>query len=472
MIGRLFASPCLGCVISQDNPSSLDQGLPRASPRSSVFFVYLETRASRCCFGALLLLITGSFSASALRVWIADHAAASTDPERWRFAARLESGNAAYWAKLGSLEHWNLDRSDLRQAAKDYEKAVATNAFFDGYWMELGGIYESLGKITEARAAYEQAKTNHPISPQVAWRYGNFLIRQSAVPEACAEFRRALLVDPDLTEGAVAECWKTPACTAATITQLIPADNRYLFKAIDYFGRQSQFDEALRLWIALVALHQPFELHNAVPIINDLLFAGRVKEAQQVWQQALAISGWPRDTSNDAAVEPSVVFNGSFEHPLLNGAFDWRSEDTPHAAFAFDPAVAHSGTQSLRVSFDGKSNINFQHLLQYVPVEPSRRYRFTVYLKSSNLSTDSGVRFMFADPLHPTQPQIYTEALTGTHLWTRVDAEFITQSDTRLLSIVLRRTPSAKFDNKLNGIVWVDDVSLTPLTNNLQDLRP
>jgi hypothetical protein len=42
-----------------------------------------------------------------------------------------------------------------------------------------------------------------------------------------------------------------------------------------------------------------------------------------------------------------------------------------------------------------------------------------------------------------------------------VESDFVTSPETRVVRITLRRVPSWKFDNKLGGTVWVDDVSLT-----------
>ena len=43
-----------------------------------------------------------------------------------------------------------------------------------------------------------------------------------------------------------------------------------------------------------------------------------------------------------------------------------------------------------------------------------------------------------------------------------VDAEIRTGPQTKFLEVMLRRTPSRQFENKLSGTVWIDDVSLTP----------
>jgi len=428
----------------------------------------LESTRSRLVFALVLLLTAAGFCAEAVRVSVAARYAASASPENWRRAANLEPGNAAYWAKLGSMEQWDLEHGDLRQAAASYERAIEANPHSDRYWVELAGVYEVLGEASLARAAYGRAQLNHPISAAVAWRYGHFLLRQGFASEACAQFRRALVADLELTGGAVAGCWKTDLYPSQTITEILPRQSRYYFKALDYFLQTREIDAALRVWDGLVGLEKRFELSQAVPLVNDAISADRIGDAQRVWLQALEISGWPRSTKEG----PSLITNGGFEHDLANGGFDWSTQEHPDASFALDAGVAHSGAQSLRISFDGGSNLDFQHLVQYVPVEPAHRYRFTGYLRSSDLSTDSGIRFMIADPRHHDLPRNFTVGVTGSQPWRQIETEFVTGPETRAVRIALRRTPSAKFDNKFRGTVWVDDVSLLLATTSEKGPRP
>jgi hypothetical protein len=42
------------------------------------------------------------------------------------------------------------------------------------------------------------------------------------------------------------------------------------------------------------------------------------------------------------------------------------------------------------------------------------------------------------------------------------EADFTTGPQTHLIHILLRRVPSVRFDNKISGTVWVDDVALLP----------
>jgi tetratricopeptide (TPR) repeat protein len=410
-------------------------------------------------FLAVLLFLAGGFSFEAAKGWLAAHWAASPRREDWFRAATLEPGNAEYWHRLGLFEQWDMEGDDLQQAVRYYQKAAEVNPRSDIYWMDLAGACEMLGETSRAREAYEKAKLDHPVSPEVAWRYGSFLLRQDDTANAFAEFRVALMRDPQLETSAVAQSWKAGASASQILNEILPAQSQSYLVALNFFLSQRQDADALLIWSRLLDLKQPFEIQQAVPLVNDLIAQDRVAEARDVWQEALVATHWAVDPSGD----PSVLFNGGFEHDLINGGFDWQEMPVQGASFDIDTNVAHSGVRSLRINFNGSVNQDFSQLLQWVAVEPRRRFRFAAYLRTEGISTDSGVRFLVYDPHHPAAPQTLTAGLTGTHPWSLVNAELTTSPQTRVLAIVLRRVPSRKFDNKLQGTVWVDDVSLTSL---------
>jgi hypothetical protein len=134
------------------------------------------------------------------------------------------------------------------------------------------------------------------------------------------------------------------------------------------------------------------------------------------------------------------------------------------AKMGWDEQIAHSGRRSLRVDFDGSANVDFQNLSQYVPVQPATPYRFSAFFRTSDLTTDSGVRFEVRDISRPGNPTHFTPNLVGTQEWAEADAEFVTGKDTRVLQVVLRRLPSEKLANKIRGTAWLDDVGLVPVT--------
>jgi hypothetical protein len=85
------------------------------------------------------------------------------------------------------------------------------------------------------------------------------------------------------------------------------------------------------------------------------------------------------------------------------------------------------------------------------------------------ISTDSGIRFAINDAFDNAALHVLTPDLVGSHPWSLVEADVATGPQTHLLMIALRRLPSWKFDNKLQGTVWVDDVSLVPVSGARAD---
>lgn len=374
-------------------------------------------------------------------------------------AASLEPGNADYWDRLGFYEKWNFGQPDLRRAIVHEQRATDVNPRSDTYWMDLADAYEAVGQPARAQQAFAKAQSVHPISSDVAWRYGNYLLRQRDYPQAFAELRRALVTDPSLTAQAISECSKTSDDLPKILNEILPDQNSYYLTALDYFLAQHQTDAALTVWDHMLALKPSAKMEQSVPLINELISQQRVEDALRVWRKALENTGWPQDGG------PSLVFNGGFEHDLLNGAFDWREDPVSGAAFSADSDAAHVGSRALRITFDGSTNLDFRNLWEFLPVEPGTRYHFSAYLRLEGISTDSGIRFAINDAFDNAALQVLTPDLVASHPWSLVEADFVTGPKTHLLLIALRRLPSWKFDNKLRGTVWVDDVSLVPVAD-------
>ena len=427
--------------------------------------ISLEGAWARWSFLVGILLIAGSLAFVAGEVWLAANWDASWNPDRLLRAANLEPTDADYWHRLGLYEKWNFEHRDLRRAVVYYERATEANPRSDTYWMDLADAYEAVGQMARSQEAFENAQSAHPISSDVAWRYGNFLLRQKDYSGAFAEIRRALVTDPDLTVEAVSECSKTGNDLPRILTEVLPNQNGYSLMALNYFLTQHQTDAALTVWNRLLGLKQTAKMAQVVPLINALIRQKRVGDALGVWRQALGATSWPQDEGGNS----SVIFNGGFEHELLNGAFDWRVDPVSGAAFSSDSNVVHGGKRALRITFDGSANLDFQNLWQFSSVEPRHRYHFTAYLRLEGVSTDSGIRFAIYDAFRPAALQMLSSDSAGSHPWSLVETDLVTGPETHLLIIALRRVPSWKFDNKLRGTVWVDDVSLVAVSGGLKE---
>jgi hypothetical protein len=93
-----------------------------------------------------------------------------------------------------------------------------------------------------------------------------------------------------------------------------------------------------------------------------------------------------------------------------------------------------------------------------VPLHPLTRYHFAAYIRTAGITTDSGVRFAILG----TTPPVILDSNVGDKDWTLEQTDFTTSAGVSSVTIVLVRLPSHRFDNKLMGTVWVDDVTLVP----------
>lgn len=423
-------------------------------------WIALSDPRARFPFVSIVTLIFAALSYSAAKSCLAAAWNSSSNPARWESAARLEPGNAAHQEKLGLYREWDLDHRDLAAAEQFLRRAVSLNPHSAKYWLELASIEEARGEPSESRQAFEAATSVYPMSAETAWRYGSFLLRQGDTASGLAEIRHALETDPSLETVAIAQCWSAHADATAIVEHALPQTTGAYLAALDYFVSQKQISPSLIVWARLAELRGRFPMARVIPLVDELISENRDDDAKNVWDQALEATRWPRDS----AARDSLIFDGGFENAVLNGGFDWHEWPAVGVEFDMDNAVVHSGKRALRITFNGDANINFQHLFQYVSVRPRKAYRFEGYLRTENITTDSGIGVEILDPRHPAELQILTPSLIGTNAWTAVETDVETGADTNLIEVILRRLPSEKFGNNLKGTVWVDDVSLTPVT--------
>lgn len=405
------------------------------------------------------LAVLSLISYQAVRSAMADYGVRSGDMRWTERATAIEPGNGESWDRLGRLKQWDFDNPDPSEAIAAYKRAVNDDPNSAHYWMDLSSAYEAAGNTSEARAALDHAKQVYPLSAEVAWNYGNFLLREEQFADGYAEIRRAVRSDPSLLSLAISRTWHSNKDANQLLDQVLPAEVPAYFQAIDYFGSVHEPAAALEVWQRLLRLQKPFGLGQAFPFIESLVHEDRAEDAKKTWEEALTATG----TTHDQPRDGSVIWNGDFAHDFLQGGLDWRWNPPLGVATEFDPAPASHGARSLRLDFAGSTNLELVQPDQSAPVEPNRTYRFQAYMRTESLTTESGVRFILFDPNHDHAPRAITTNMTGTQPWTVQKTDITTGPETHFLSVRLYRVQSRMFDNRLSGAAWIADVSLKPL---------
>ena len=392
------------------------------------------------------------------KLWLADRDTRSNSLVRLERGAALEPGNADAWDALGRFRQLDFTDPDPSGALLDYQRAVQANPLSAHHWMNLAQAFEANGDIAHAREAFQQARSVYPLSAEVSWNYGNFLLRQDQSAEGYAEIQHAVRSDPKLLSLAISRTWRSSRDVNILLERVLPVDSDAYLLALDYFASTRQMDPALVVWQRLVGIGKPIVLSKSFPFLDELIDEDRSRDAQRVWTDALTMAG----LNHDEPLKHSLIWNGDFAQDFVGGGLGWRWHAPIGIDLRFDTVPEAYGVRSAQIFFGGGNNTELTEPKQFVAVEPNQSYRFHAYIRTESISTEMGMRFLITDPNHLNAVRVQTENLTGSHPWTATDADVVTSPQTHFLLVQLHREQSRMFDNKLFGTIWIADVTLTP----------
>ena len=392
-----------------------------------------------------------------IRSAIARYGAEGETAQRLRLAVRLEPDNPRYWYLLGRYQQYNFEEADSTLAQKSYRKAIALNPVDTNAWLDLGMACELEGKTAEAREAYLQAKKSYPTSAEVAWRYGNFLMREGEQSRAYAELRRSIEADPQRAAAAFSLAYRANPDIDQILNQLLPPQQRAYAEMINEAVSEKQLAAAKTIWARLLTLHPRLEIRDFERLVAGLLGVGEYEEARRVWDQGAATVKLPPLLESQG----SVVWDPSFESDINGYSFAWQFKPIVQGVkIGFDKTEGHSGGQSLRLSFDGKHNPDIEAACTLAIVHPGTPYRFSGWIKTNEITTEYGIGFH----LHSVEDNamIKTRELHGSNPWTLVDQTWTAGPKVHRVQICVAREPSDNPEVRISGNAWVDDVNLVP----------
>ena len=282
-------------------------------------------------------------------------------------ATQIEPDNARNWYLLGRYLQYSFEDANPQRAISSYIKSLEIDPRATSTWLELAATYESEGNDVAARKAFVSAEQTYPLSAEVSWRYGNFLLRQGELEPAFAEIRRSVEADPGRAAEAVSRCLRVEPDANVILDRVLPANSDIYIAVMEDLAQDRQIDNALKVWTRIVAMHPRIPLHDAFQVVMDLRGTGQASEAHKVWEQAVELAG----LAELEGPKNSMVWDGGFESDVTGGeAYAWRFARTSRSAqIGFDTQEKYSGKRSLRVSFDGSSDVSFYDVCQVVPTE-------------------------------------------------------------------------------------------------------
>jgi hypothetical protein len=356
----------------------------------------------------------------------------------------------------------SLAETERAEGLKHLRRATELNPYAARYWSDLSWVCELGDDMVCATQGVKEAAKLSPMTPQVHWVAANTYLRAGQDDAALAEFRRLLELDPTYAPATFHLCLGTLGNPRLILEKVLPPgkDPRLKLAYLNFLSTNELADQAHEVWVQAVATGTPFPLPMATPYIEHLLELGRVADAQSAWRD-LEKLGVVSNLSTDE--EGNLVFNGDFEQMPLNTGFDWRYSPGNFIALDFSDPVAHSGKVCLRIEFTVSRNEGYTPLYQLVPVAANQVYLVTAYVRSQDVTSDSGPRLQVQDPFHSNGPNVMSETTVGTTPWHQISLKFCTGPDTKLVSLSVTRVRGRTFPTEITGSFWLDSVILRSL---------
>jgi hypothetical protein len=393
-------------------------------------------------------------------------------PQAIQTAIKWDPGNPEYYDDLATLTHLYATGGNPGEVVHLCEKATELSPYNAFYWADLASSYEWSGRKNDALRAFTRARALFPNSPEINWKIANFYVRIGKISDSLLLLKAVLLEDPAKERQVFSLASNATGDNQQILQEMLPHTAPLLLDYLDFQVENNRMEPAVQTWATLLELDSPFDPTRAFPYLDALIQHKDVDHLTEAWT-ALS-SRFPREIGARQS-KPNLITNGNFAFAPLNGGLDWRIIPVQSAAVMVDASKAFNGSKSLRINFDGTQNLEYAAVLQYVPVVPNTSYKFSAYMRTQGITTDSGPRFLLQDAYdpaelidvsskaaHPIRFSISTENLAGTSDWSPHELEFKTPGITRLLIVRVVRPASHKFDNKLAGTVWIARVSLLP----------
>jgi tetratricopeptide (TPR) repeat protein len=380
-------------------------------------------------------------------------------PQALQSANRWDPNNPQYYGALATLMHLFSVNANPEEIVRLDETATRLSPYNAQYWADLGAAQEWAGHTSDALRAFNRAQQLFPNSPEINWRVANFDIRFRKIPEGLRALQRVLLGGGVAPRDVFVLATKATQDNQAILDLALPPRAPVTLDYVNFLTEAGDIDAAEQVWARLLHTNLSFDLHRASPYLDALIQHQRLGEVVEAWS-ALG-KRFPRTISRRIP-GTNLITNGSFESEILNMGFDWRLAPVEGAIVTVDPVQSVDGARSLRIDFDGTSNLDYWQLFQFVPAKPRTRYKFSGHMRLEGITTDSGPRFELYDAYEMARLFVSSKNMIGTSDWSVQQLEFETKADTQLLIVRVARPSSHKFDNQIAGTVWIDDVKLEP----------
>jgi hypothetical protein len=374
-------------------------------------------------------------------------------------ALQLAPLNPDPFYALGLFYQWDIRNMDQKKSIYYLHQATDRNPLEQAYWINLAKVHQRIGEKNAFEKDLEKAILVYPTSYQGRWVTGNLFLQEGVLDKALPHFSYILKHYPEQSSLVYDVLSKVVDDPEFIFEKLVREEPAFLTQYLSYLYEMGEKESAKKVWKKKISMGDKTERSGVLRHIEFLISQGEINEAYEIWKARLREEGLPLSSDGN------LITNGSFEkEKILGGAFDWKISNVPGAKVSFDQSVALEVKSSLKITFDGKENVDFYHISQLVSLKPNTDYFLKAYMRTKAVTTKSGVKI----EVYGMGPAFYgaSEALIGDNDWRDLIVAFRTPDQSHAGAIRIRREKTNKFDRLISGTVWIDDVQLKEKLGN------
>jgi hypothetical protein len=245
--------------------------------------------------------------------------------------------------------------------------------------------------------------------------------------------------------------WSLSNGDVKALSAATPPTSKAQLELAIYLLRQLRVQEATDVFISVDARERRIRDETG-SFLQALINSGMVDLARRLWVETI---------TDDRQAQDALVWNGSFEADPVRALsqFDWSLTGNRFAKVAVDNANAHTGSRSLRVSFNGIDTTRLENeIRQLVVVQGGKRYRLECYVRTKDFDSPEGPRLVVT----AANAEIASSQLVaqGSADWHAIAVEFTAPAGAKSVNISIRRIPKFSYDDPTKGTVWFDDFVL------------
>ena len=369
-------------------------------------------------------------------------------------AIRLSPPNPEPYYRLGLLYQWDIRHIDLEASARYFGKAIERNPLEQEYWLQLAKILQRMGEGTVSQQAVENAIRVFPTGYRGRWMAANLFLQQGDLEKALPHYSYILTHYPNQSSPVYDVLEKAVADPDFVLEKIVPRDPSSFRQYLSYLYGMGDREAARKAWAKGLSFGFQADRRETVRYIEFLVSQGEFNEAFQIWRDRCREEGLAPVSDSD------LITNGDFgKDEILGGGFDWKIERVRGMEVSFDPSMAFEGKRSLKIVFNGKENVDFQHIYQFVPLKADTEYVLSANMKTRAVTTKSGLKIEVRGVGQAFHKD--SETLTGDNEWKKLIVSFRTPASSQGGMVRVRRERTDKFDRYISGTVWIDHVSLT-----------